>query len=32
MEVDGEDINLEVLVIINKLLSCNKYLIGIWLS
>ena len=32
MAAQGEDLNLEVLVIINKLLVCNQYLIGIWLS
>ena len=26
----GEDLNLEVLVIIDKQLVCNQYLIGIW--
>ena len=32
MAAQGEDLNLEVLVIINKLLVCNQNLIGIWLS
>ena len=32
MAAHGEGLNLEVLVIINKLLVCNQYLIGIWLS
>ena len=32
MAAHGEDIYLEVLDIINKLLVCNQYLIGIWLS
>ena len=32
MAAHGEGLNLEVLVIINKLLVCDQYLIGIWLS